>query len=258
MIRLFVSDIDGCLAEPYRPFALDRFQALADLIRQAGRPGDHPSLPAFSICSGRPYPYVEAVTQVLGVQVPVLFEAGAGMFDPRAAVVRWHPNFTDELAEQVEALRRWMVAHCIPGTSLMLDIGKRTQAGMVGPNPEEILRLVPVVEEYVAAHFPAFHVFHTHISIDVVPRGFTKREGLQWLMETLGLISEEVAYIGDANGDLGALELVGYAFAPANATATVRQQVSFVMEERTIEGVLAAYRWCVHHNKQDQQKRVAS
>lgn len=253
MIRLFISDIDGCLAEPYQPFDLDRFQELAHLIRQAGQPGAHATWPAFSICSGRPYPYVEAVTQVLGVQVPVLFEAGAGMFDPREVVVRWHPNFTDELAEQVEALRHWMVTHCIPGTSLMLDIGKRTQAGVVGPDTEEILRLLPKVEEYVATHFPAFHVFHTHISIDVVPRGLTKREGVQWLIETLGLQAEEVAYIGDSNGDLGALDLVGYAFAPANAAESVRQQVSYVMEGTDIEGVLAAYRWCIGHNAQYQQ-----
>jgi len=257
MIRLFVSDIDGCLAEPYRPFALDRFQELAREARLAGRPGDHPVLPAFSICSGRPYPYVEAVTQALGLQVPVLFEAGAGMFDPREVVVRWHPAFTDELAEQVEALRRWMVERCIPGTSLMLDIGKRTQAGMVSPDTEEILRFVPIVEEYVATHFPAFHVFHTHISIDVVPRGFTKREGLQWLMETLGLEADEVAYIGDSNGDLGALALVGYAFAPANAAESVRRQVPYVMDVPDIEGVLAAYRWCVAHNEAC-RKAVAS
>lgn len=257
MIRLFISDIDGCLAEPYQPFALDRFQELAQLACQAGQPGDHPVLPAFSICSGRPYPYVEAVTQALGVQVPVLFEAGAGMFDPRAASVRWHPAFTEELAEQVEALRRWMVAHCIPGTSLMLDIGKRSQAGMVSPYTEEILRWVPVVEEYVATHFPAFQVFHTHISIDVVPRGFTKREGLQWLLETLALETGEVAYIGDSNGDLGALALVGYAFAPANATESVRQQVAHVMEASGIDGVLAAYQWCIARNKR-WQKAVAS
>lgn len=257
MIRLFVSDIDGCLAEPYRPFALDRLQELARQVRRAGQPGDHPVLPAFSICSGRPYPYVEAVTQVLGLQVPVLFEAGAGMFDPCKVVVRWHPAFSDELAEQAEALRRWMAAHCIPGTSLMLDLGKRSQAGIVSPNPQEILRFVPVVEAYVATHFPAFQVFHTHISIDVVPRGLTKREGLQWLMETLEVDADEVAYIGDSNGDLGALALVGHAFAPANAAESVRQQVPYVMEASDIEGVLAAYRWCIAYNEAC-QKAVAS
>jgi hydroxymethylpyrimidine pyrophosphatase-like HAD family hydrolase len=249
MIRLFVTDIDGCLSEPYRPFALDRFQELALRARQAGRPGDHPYWPALSICSGRPYPYVEAVTQALGLQVPVLFESGAGLFDPVAAAVHWHPAFTEELAQEVKALRHWLTTVCLPGTALMLDFGKRTQAGVVGPDTEEIQRLLPIVEAYVATHHPAFHVFHTHISIDIVPKGLTKREGLAWLLEVLGVPAAEAAYIGDSNGDLGALDLVGYAFAPANAAEVVRRQVSRVMPGSDIEGVLAAYHWCAAHNK---------
>ena len=58
-----------------------------------------------------------------------------------------------------------------------------------------------------------------------------------------------MAFIGDSNGDLGALETVGYSFAPANATAEVRARVQVVTDGRGIDGVLEAYRWCLARNE---------
>ncbi|MGA1495494.1 MAG: HAD family phosphatase, partial [Rhodothermales bacterium] len=69
MTKLFVSDIDGCLAMPYEPFRMDRMRALMGRIHASGSP-------AFSLCSGRAYAYVEAMTQLLGLRVPTLFESG--------------------------------------------------------------------------------------------------------------------------------------------------------------------------------------
>ena len=65
MIKLFVADIDGCVAMPYEPWDLQAMQQLASYAQHAptvDRAGPHP---AVSLCSGRPYPYVEAVTQAL-------------------------------------------------------------------------------------------------------------------------------------------------------------------------------------------------
>ena len=58
-----------------------------------------------------------------------------------------------------------------------------------------------------------------------------------------------MAFIGDANGDLGALETVGYSFAPANATAEVKARVQLVTDGWGIDGVLEAYRWCLARNE---------
>jgi len=254
VIKLFISDIDGCLAEPYHPFDLPRYLELTAHIQTAGKLHEHSEWPAFSVCSGRAYPYVEAITQALGVQVPVLFESGGGLFDPVAAQVTWHPHFTAEVEAQIQGVRRWLIKECIPGTGLMYDFGKRTQAGIVGPDTEEVYAQVPVVEQYVARHFPDLVVFHTPISIDVVATTITKQQGLQWLGEWLGCPLEEMAYIGDTNGDLGALASVGYAFAPANATEAVKEQVRVVTEQPLIEGVLAAYRWCQVWNERSAEQ----
>ncbi|MDX1547515.1 MAG: HAD hydrolase family protein, partial [Rhodothermales bacterium] len=242
MIRLFVSDIDGCLAEPYRPFDLDRLRQLAALVEEAGPFGGQDGAPAFSICSGRPYPYVEAMTQVLGVRTPVLFESGGGLFDPESARVCWHPAFTPTVERAVGTLRAWMRDELIPGTTMMLDHAKRTQAGVIGPDPAEVEALLPTVRRFVADRFPAFSVFSTPVSIDAVPASITKREGLAWLADRLGCPLDAVAFIGDTDGDLGALGAVGHAFAPANATGAVKAAAAHVTTGATLAGVLAAYR----------------
>lgn len=244
MIKLFISDIDGCLAEPYRPFEQVRFQELSAHIKTAGKLHEHNEWPAFSICSGRSYSYVEAMTQALGIQVPVLFESGGGLFDPTTAQVAWHPHFTAEIEAQIQEVRHWLIKECVPDTRLMYDYGKRTQAGIIGADAEEVYAQVPLVEKFVAKHFPKLCVFHTPVSIDVVATTITKQQGLYWLGQKLDCALEKMAFIGDTNGDLGALASVGYAFAPANATEVVKQQVRVVTDHSLIEGVLEAYRWC--------------
>lgn len=245
-VRLFISDIDGCLAEPYAPFDLDRLQAVRRLVQAAT---SDPAIPAFSLCSGRSYAYVEAMAQAVGVQVPVLFESGGGLFDPDAVSVQWSPALTPSVEEQLRAVRQWMLDECLPGTTAMFDFGKRTQVGLVSAEADEIDALVPRVEAYVAQHMPALRVFHTPISIDVLAPDITKKQALHWLSRALEIPLEQMAYIGDTNGDLEALSEVGCSFAPANATPDVRAQVHHTTEGAVIQGVLEAYTQCIDYNR---------
>ncbi len=249
MIELFVSDIDGCLAQPYQAYDLVRLQEMARCVGESGGVGEGGARPAFSLCSGRPFPYVEAMTQLLDVRVPVLFESGGGLFNPVTARTAWHPHFTEEVEGQIDAVRRWMKEDLLPGTGMQIDHTKRTQAGLVGPDEEEIRRAIAVVERFVDENAPGFRVFHTPVSIDVVAPDITKKQGLAWLAERLDLTLENVAYIGDTNGDLDALGAVGYAFAPANATEAVRRRAAHVTEGAVADGTLEAYRWCVRRNE---------
>ena len=249
MIKLFISDIDGCLAEPYQPWDLGGFETLARYAREADALEQGGPRPVVSLCSGRAYAYVEAVAQALALTTPVLFESGAGLFYPAEARTAWNPAFTDEVEAQLNEVREWMLETCVPGTSLALDHNKRTQAGVVSPDTAEIERFIPDVEAFVDKHAPDLHVFPTHVSIDVVPPAITKRDGLEWLGWQLGVPLSAMAYIGDTKGDLVALERVGQSFAPANAQALVRERVNHVTESPLIDGTLEAYRWCVHHNK---------
>jgi hydroxymethylpyrimidine pyrophosphatase-like HAD family hydrolase len=101
----------------------------------------------------------------------------------------------------------------------------------------------------VAEEAPGLHVFSTDVSVDVVPPGITKRDGLEWLADHLGLGLDEIAYIGDADADLDALDAVGLSFAPANATEDVRTCVDHVTEGDVLDGTREAYRHCRTRNE---------
>lgn len=249
MIRLFVSDIDGCLSEPYQVMDLGTLTEIAGLARTAGQLGGHAHIPALSLCSGRPMSYVESMTQLLGIQMPVLFESGGGIFDPVAARVHWSPNLTPELLEEVREVTRWLEIECVPGTSMRADYAKRAHAGVIGPDPDEILAAIPHVQAFVDREGLNCDVLPTHLSIDVVPRGITKETGMDWLAEMLDIRQEEIAYIGDSMGDFKTLQQVGASFAPQNAKAEVRAGVHHVMPAHA-QGVLAALKMCIARNQQ--------
>jgi HAD superfamily hydrolase (TIGR01484 family) len=240
-IRLFVSDIDGCLCEPYQAYELERMAELTAMTRV-------PEAPLFGLCSGRSYPYVEAVAQALDLRGPALFESGGGWFDLTAARIRWNPAFTPEVEHELAEVRAFLLADVVPGTALSYDFGKRTQAGIVGPDTAAIARLVPVVERFVTERFPELVVFHTAVSIDVLPASLTKRQAMEWLASDLGLETGQIAYIGDTRGDIPALQAVGLPLAPANADDAVKAVVRQTMSGPVIEGVIEAFRLVTTQN----------
>ena len=248
MIKLFVSDIDGCLSEPYQTMDIDRLLELSTWVKQAGRLHAHPHIPAFSLCSGRPIPYVECIAQLLGVVEPVLFESGGGMFNPRTAEVRWNPRITTEVQQHLDMVSEWMIADCLPGTSMVFDYAKRTQAGLIGPEHSEITAAIPRIESFVKSNGLSLKVQPTHLSIDVVPIGMTKEHGMQWLADELNLDLSQMAYIGDSVSDIAALQIVGRSFAPSNASTPVLAEVDEVLGEQ-VQGVLNALTHCIDANK---------
>lgn len=252
-IALFVSDIDGCLARPYQPYDLNRLQALGAHADAAGTLQDDGTLPTarpvFTLCSGRPYSYVEAMSQALGLVTPVLFESGAGRFDPVAAQTTWHPALTDELEEQLDEMRTWFREEAVPGTKISLDHAKRAQAGIVTPDPAEIQAVRPSALAFVENHLPDLKVFTTEVSIDVLSPEITKRAGLMWLSEHLNVPLNAMAYIGDTDGDIVALKAVGHSFAPSNAHESVKPCVDVVTKAPVAAGTLEAYEQCIAYNE---------
>ncbi|GAB5517824.1 MAG: HAD hydrolase family protein [Rhodothermales bacterium] len=245
-VKLFVADIDGCLSEPYAPFDLTGLATLRQMIQvaQAG----HPTLPLFTLCSGRPFPYVEAMGQALGIQQPMLFEAGAGCFDPVANTITWHPRLTDAMIEQSRAVTAWAERDLIQRYPLALDHAKRTQVSLVARTPELITELLPEVEEVVAREAPDLTVFQTSHSIDIHSPELTKAEGLRWLGQQSGIDLAHMAYIGDSEGDRLALLAVGHAFAPANASAALQHDAIQWSSETFVAATTEAYRTCVLQN----------
>ncbi|NNF59264.1 MAG: HAD family phosphatase [Rhodothermaceae bacterium] len=248
MITLFFTDIDGCLSEPYQPFDLEGF---AQLRAWAARAEAEPTWPRIGVCSGRSYAYAEAIAQALDLKAPVLFESGGGWFDLPSARIRWNPALTPAVEHELNAVRAFCLASIFPQDErFSLDYGKRAQAGIVHPIPYVVEQVLPVVREFVTAQFPDLHVYHTPVSIDVVPSALTKRRALEWVAEASGLTLRNLAFIGDTTGDVEAIEGVGLGFAPKNAEDVAREAADLVTDGATLRGVLEAYRRCVQHNEQ--------
>ncbi|MEM1041374.1 MAG: HAD hydrolase family protein [Bacteroidota bacterium] len=246
MIRLFLADIDGCLAAPYEAYDLAGFRQFAEAGRRAET---DPVYPRVGICSGRSYAYVEAVAQALDLRGPALFESGGGRFDLQTASIRWSPLLTPEVEDALGAVRSYFHRDLLPGSRLSFDYGKRAQVGVIGTDQDEIERCFAEVDRFVSAHHPSLIVHPTHVSIDVLPRALTKRVAVETVAEEEGLSIGEVAFIGDTQGDIGALQAVGFSFAPQNATPATKAAARVVTEGAVLDGTLEAYRWCLRHNE---------
>ena len=201
MVKLFLADIDGCLAAPYEAYDLDGFRALADYGRRAET---DERLPRLGICSGRSYAYVEAVAQALDLRGPALFESGGGRFDLAEARIRWSEHLTPDVERQLGEVRAYFHREIMPNTGFAYDYGKRAQSGVVWTDEAEVERWAEVVDRWVDGRYPDLAVHPTHVSIDVVPRALTKRVAVETVAAEEGLTMDELAFIGDTGGDLAA------------------------------------------------------
>ena len=74
-IKVFVTDLDGCMTDPFETPNWDAYTQIRALQIQSEL---DPSIPPMSLCTGRPMPYAEAQAQFLGLRLPFVFESGGG------------------------------------------------------------------------------------------------------------------------------------------------------------------------------------
>lgn len=81
--------------------------------------------------------------------------------------------------------------------------------------------------------FPAPAPFY----LDVLPRGWSKAEALDALMDSLGVTLDEVAFVGDSENDLTLLEKVPNSYAVANATPEAKAAARFSLPDAADDAV---------------------
>jgi HAD superfamily hydrolase (TIGR01484 family) len=245
MISLFVLDIDGCISFPFK--APD-WGNLSKLRSYNDRSRTEAAIPALTICSGRPQPYVEALAQMLDVDNPVIFESGGGIYTVKTNELRWHPLITDAMMELKDDLARWVELDIIPRYSGMLrEFTKRTDVGLISSYPDHILDAFDRVRNYVSLNYPDFEVHHTDVSVNIIVRNCNKGEGLKLLSEMTGIPLANMAYIGDSSGDISALKIAGRAFAPSNASLGVKEN-AVVLDGEASEAIVAAFERIIESN----------
>lgn len=245
MIRLFVTDVDGCIATP---FETPNWEAITEIRRLNQQSRTDPSIPALTLCTGRPFPYAEAVAQWLDVKIPFIFESAA-MYDWDGNRVTTMFDDRREMLEPVMRLKQWLTDEFLPqypGT--MPEFAKMMDAGVVCPDQELNLQIHQLLKEKVNKEYPELEVHYTEVSVNVLMAGQSKVRGVELLEKSLGIDRSEMAFIGDSTGDISAMQVVSRPFAPINALDDVKKHAEMI-ELETTEAVLFAYEKIIAENR---------
>ncbi|MGM0507112.1 MAG: HAD family hydrolase [Bacteroidota bacterium] len=242
MIHLFVLDIDGCISHPFQSPDWEAITEIRELNLQSQK---DPSIPSITLCTGRPFPYAEAVAQWLGIEHPFVFESSLLYFPKDHRVLTGH----DGIPEPLQRFRGWLTDELLPEhPGAMLEFAKMMDAGVVSNDKELINRIYKRILQVTREHYPELEVHRTDASVNALPMGNNKVAGMERIATELRIPHEQIAYIGDSGGDLEALKRVAKPFAPLNAIAEVKKVAQTLPEEAT-RAVLLAYRQLIDENR---------
>jgi len=243
LIEVFACDIDGCLAAAgHAPYDLPALRRMADLNALSGVSDD---VPALTLVTGRPHGYVDAVTQVLGIELAVSFENGAGLATRRPYRAWLSPGVAAGQRE-LQAFSTMLADE----PRMVLQLGKVASLSVFpAVAGYELDELVADVRQLVAGAGLALTLDPSTDCVNVLIPGVDKGTGFAWLVEELGVAVEAVAGIGDSVGDLAWLAACGLSVAPANAVAEVKAAVDVNLPGQDAAAALAAYIALVEANR---------
>lgn len=247
MIKLFVTDLDGCISHPFKTPKWEIINKIREL-NLLSRTDE--TIPPLTICTGRPYPYAEAVAQWLDVRLPFVFES--------AALYIWEGNkietalsSQDGVLEPIHNMKNWIQKDLLTSfPTAQFEFTKMMDAGIVCPDKSVVEKMYPLMKKKVEADHPELEIHKTDVSVNILMPGNNKLQGMKLLAEKVGVELSEIAYIGDSGGDIAALENVKLAFSPSNATAAVKK-VTRNLESETTDAVLEAYQEVIELNRED-------
>lgn len=245
MIKLFVTDLDGCISHPFKTpdwKIIGKIRSLNIDSRNSN------VIPPLTICTGRPYPYAEAVAQWLDVRIPFVFES-AGLYHWKGNRVETALNNMQDDLEPIFSMKSWIRSHILPGfPTANIEFSKMMDAGIVAPDKDVIEAIIPVVRKKIEEDFPLLEMHTTDISVNILMPGNNKLQGMKLLGGSQNVALSEIAYIGDTGGDVPALKEVKMPFSPSNATRAVKD-VSENIDAETSAAVLIAYEKVIEYNR---------
>lgn len=238
-VRWIITDVDGCLSpEESIPWDLENFMRLAHLSREASA-GRGPMAP-LTLCTGRPQPYAEALMKLLDVKAPAICENGAVFYTLHNNTARYGPGVTKEKILGLRAVRQFIEKEILPDCPYaVLQFGKEAQLSLFSEQPELFGAIQPRLERFVAQRGgPELTINTSHFYLNISLAGVDKGEALRALLKELRVTREQVAGIGDTEGDLPLREAVGAFACPANARDSIKAVADYVSPRPMLEGVL--------------------
>ncbi len=232
-IRLLVFDIDGVLTGGEAQ-ALD-LPLLEELARMNRAARSNPELPAVTLCTGRPAPYVELMLQAIDGHLPGVFENGAGLYVPENYRFLPHPELSNGNA--MPAVRARLEDTVVQRGLAYFQPGKEYSLTLFAANPTKTDQLDAIAAQALGPLAREVHLVYSTSCLNILPRGIDKGRGIQFLARRIGIAPDQMLGVGDSNVDLPFLEIVGHSAAPANANRAVRDLVQYVSPHETSNGV---------------------
>jgi hydroxymethylpyrimidine pyrophosphatase-like HAD family hydrolase len=194
-------------------------------------------MPAVTLNTGRPSPYVEAVMQAIDGWQPALYESGAGMYFPHTYQFKTTPLLAPEQAETLQEIVAALDKELVRKGRAYWQPGKTVCYTLFAHEPLTPDDILPEARAVVAEMSSQFMVTPAILALNIHPSHINKGTGLQWLAQETGIDPAEMGGVGDSTADVDFLQLVQYPAAPANATAEVKKVVGYVSPQKTAAGL---------------------
>ena len=121
-----------------------------------------------------------------------------------------HPNIPPEFMKERPHIRR-TIEELIAGTDALIELGKDVMFSVNSTNPGQFGDLMPKLKDALLG--APVEIQFSGRSIEVIPQGVTKAQGLAFWAETTGAAVTDTVSIGDADNDLEILKAAGHAAA---------------------------------------------
>jgi HAD superfamily hydrolase (TIGR01484 family) len=256
MIRSFVCDWEGCGSYPGGGKHPWPTMDLADLTVMINKMYiawlEDRRNPQLVLCTGRQFPYGEAVLQSLNAfwdeSLPSILENGAGLYIPKTKKVIWNSRITPatssamfdvraksaSLVERVKGEREVGKEFCIslnPPESIysMNEIANQEYGLAVFDESGKKKEPIKLFYEIVMKELDYFvkngiiEITHSKSAVDITPCGVNKGTGIEEFCIFTGIQMDQVVGVGDSKGDMPLLQRVGYPACPANADSFVKE-----------------------------------
>ena len=234
-MKLIVLDVDGVLSMgEAQPLDLTILERLAALNRKARHDA---SVPAVTLNTGRPSPYVEAIMQMIEGWQPALYESGGGMYFPQTYRFQQTPLMTLHDKQALQDVLHIVDKALVQTGKAYWQPGKTVCHTLFAIPPLTIDDITAEVRATIAPYSENFIAVPAVIALNIQPRHISKGTGQAWLVEATGIDMANMGGVGDSATDTDFLSMVAYSAAPANATDDVKAVVKYVSHYHTTAGL---------------------
>jgi hydroxymethylpyrimidine pyrophosphatase-like HAD family hydrolase len=251
LIKCVVCDIDGVITAKSIGAPIDLF-TVHQIQRLNQQSKTDPAIPFITLNSGRPLAYMEVIAQAVGTDHYFIFEVGAGIarIDGPKMIIHRDPRMTNEYLEQLHQFVRNMSA-----SDEELRIAEQPTKYFSGtflfePDSPRVKHFARILQEVIDKEHLPFDLDIGHNFINIINPGVDKATGLQlFLNYEKDLTAEELAGIGDSDGDWVFLSKCGLAACPSNASPKLRSVCDYVANLPETQGTLEIIHHIIERNR---------